>query len=161
MKKLLAIGLALLGIVLAGCSPSVSSYVNDGVGPQLINSKGDTFSFASYHGKWVLVNYWASWCHVCASEMPILNAFQQRHAPHHAVVVGYNLDGLAEARLGKLLEEWKINFPTLVVNPSQQLGVKSIRAVPLTVLINPEGKIVKQWVGGVSLATLEEATGSP
>src|SRR5689334_25139933 len=51
-----------------------------------------TGEIADYRGKWVLVNFWASWCEPCRSEAPALEAFQQQHARDGFTVLGIDLD---------------------------------------------------------------------
>src|SRR5215213_4349206 len=51
---------------------------------------------ADYRGRWVLVNFWASWCGPCRSEAPALESFQQRYSGENFTVLGINLDDATE-----------------------------------------------------------------
>jgi len=147
----LILGLLILSLGLAGCSkpPIIAGEVED------IN--GNVIQLADYRGKWIIINYWASWCEPCAKEIPQLNAFYQHHQKKDAIVLGVSYDGLPSADLQALVKKMGINYPILTVDPKYKIGIEHVPGLPATYLISPKGHLVKSLFGEQSQASLEKA----
>ena len=65
----------------------------------LTDINGNKLNLSSYHGKWVVVNYWATWCPPCIVEMPELQSFHDEHAAKGALVIGINVEHIGRQRL--------------------------------------------------------------
>lgn len=96
-------------------------------------------------GKWLLMNYWATWCGPCREEIPDLNAFDQ--ARDDVVVYGINYDGLLHEPLEAAIAEMGITFQSMLQDPAPLLGIERPRVLPSTLLISPKGKLVKVLTG--------------
>lgn len=120
-----------------------------------IDTQGHKISTTDWKGKWVIINYWATWCDACAEEIPQLNLFYQ-HKQNQVVMIGVNFDDLAGADLVNAVNQLNIHFPVLQTNPARALGLPALSVLPTTYLINPQGKIVKQLIGPQTAAGLEE-----
>jgi len=103
-------------------------------------------SLADYRGKWVVLNFWATWCAPCKAEMPSLDALQLS-MPELAVVpvaTGRN----SNAGIERFYEEVGVrNLPVLIdvkSGLSRQMGVAGL---PVTVILNPEGQEVGRLIG--------------
>ena len=124
---------------------------------------GDAFDLASLRGRWVLVNFFATWCTPCREEHPDLVAFYERHrAIGDARVVGIIFDDDVEA-IRQFREEEGGTWPMLE-DPEGSLAVAfGVARVPESFLVAPDGTVVTKLVGGVRDADLErllaEATG--
>ncbi|HEY9147539.1 MAG TPA: TlpA disulfide reductase family protein, partial [Gammaproteobacteria bacterium] len=57
-----------------------------------VDINGEAVDFKAYRGKWVVVNYWATWCPPCLEEIPELVHFHEEHKDNKAVVVGFNME---------------------------------------------------------------------
>jgi thiol-disulfide isomerase/thioredoxin len=103
---------------------------------------GVPLDWASYRGKVVIVDFWASWCVPCREEFPSLQALHARQSPQGLDVVGVNLDKDADA-MQKFLTENNFPWANLVgqeaFDVAKRLGV---RGVPTMLLIDREGKVV-------------------
>jgi len=95
-------------------------------------------------GRWRLVNYWAIWCSPCREEIPQLNALN-----HHAdiTVLGVNYDGKLNDELQAQADALGIEFTLLVDDPSVRLGVPRPQVLPTTLIVNPNGQLLKTLVG--------------
>lgn len=144
MRSLLALPLAVL---LLACSGRVEPPDNTLAGLDL----------ADYKGRWVVVNYWAKWCKPCIKEIPELNALNERYP--RVVVLGVNYDGATAGELQQQIETLGVAFPTLLSEPSAQLGIALPSVLPTTLVLNPEGQLVQTLIGPQTLETLALATG--
>ena len=112
-------------------------------------------NFSDYKGKWVVINYWATWCGYCVEEIPELNAFYRgRH--NQVAMFGFNYDD--PGSLPRHIQQSGVNFPTLAVDPKQQLGIRHINGLPTTLLIAPNGRL-HVLAGPQTRRDLEEAIG--
>jgi thiol-disulfide isomerase/thioredoxin len=112
-------------------------------------------NFSDYKGKWVVINYWATWCGYCLEEIPELNAFYRVH--HNQVAMfGVNYDD--PGSLSRHIQQSGAIFPTLAVDPKRQLGVYRINGLPTTLLITPNGRL-HVLTGPQTKRDLEDAIG--
>ena len=123
-------------------------------------SSGNTLrslNMADYQGRWLVINYWAKWCKPCIKEIPELNALDA-HYPQ-VTVLGVNYDGARGPELQQQVDKLGVAFPTLLTEPSAQLGVQLPGVLPTTLVLNPDGKLVQTLVGPQTLESLALATG--
>ena len=117
---------------------------------------GKEHSLSDYRGKWVLVNYWATWCPPCLEEIPELEVFHSNHKDVDAVVLGINLEEIELEPLRKFVEEQFISYPILRADPSGGNELGRVMGMPTSFLISPPGEVVARQVGTVTAEGLEE-----
>lgn len=105
-------------------------------------------------GRWVLVNYWAIWCAPCRNEVPELNAIQRAHEDE-LVVLGVNFDAPAPEVNRAQARELGIEFPVLEKDPGPGLGANPPQALPVTLVVAPDGTLTHELVGPQTRASLE------
>ncbi|MCW8908093.1 MAG: TlpA family protein disulfide reductase [Sedimenticola sp.] len=118
--------------------------------------QGRDRSLSEFRGKWVLVNFWATWCSPCIEEMPELNYFHQRHQAGDAVVLGVNMEDLPLARLQRFVDKWSINYPVLLAPADGLTSLGRVSALPTSILISPQGEVVERKVGGITALWIEQ-----
>jgi thiol-disulfide isomerase/thioredoxin len=146
MKKIIFLLITIF--LLTGCSSKTAHAV-------LVDSAGEKIIFSSLQGKWIFINYWATWCHPCMTEIPVFNQFYQAHQKQ-VTVLGVNYDGLSSEKLNAIIKKLNINFPVLLNNPAKILNLPDNSVVPTTYVFNPKGKLVKILLGPQTQATLAE-----
>ncbi len=118
---------------------------------------GDTFDLGNQRGRWVVVNFFASWCVACVEEHPELVAFAARHAePDDAVVVGVSFgDTVAGSR--QFVEEYGGDWPIIVdAETTNAVGVDyGVTALPESFVIAPSGLLVAHITGGITADGLD------
>jgi thiol-disulfide isomerase/thioredoxin len=117
---------------------------------------GSQDNLKHYQGKWLVVNYWATWCPPCISEMPELQSFHDEHSSKNAMVLGINSEVISRQRLQNFLEDYFISYPVFVSEPAQQSELGLIPGLPTTFLVNPAGKVVARQVGPVTSEMIEQ-----
>lgn len=117
---------------------------------------GATFRLATYRGRWVLLNVFATWCVPCRKEHPELIAFENAHrARGDAAIVGIVYDDTPEA-VRDFRTRHGGDWPMLI-DPGGSISVElGVAGVPESFLISPEGMVVSKIVGGIRFAELED-----
>jgi len=115
---------------------------------------GKRYSLSDFRGKWVVVNYWATWCPPCRAEIPDLIEFHEQNKGK-AVVLGVAYEEISAERLRKFAEKFAINYPVLMVKPGSADVLGPIPGLPTTYLVSPEGKVVAQQAGMITGKAIE------
>ncbi len=135
-------------LVLASCAEAP---------PDFTDVRGNGFRYESFSDKWVIVNYWATWCAPCIKEIPELNKLAEDHADQ-LVVLGVNYDNPQGEEALKQLERMKITFPVYSAPPHEQLGVTEPEVLPTTFVFAPGLELRETLVGPQTEETLLAAT---
>jgi thiol-disulfide isomerase/thioredoxin len=120
---------------------------------------GRIHDLSDYRGRWVIVNFWATWCPPCREEIPELVLFHERHAPERAVVLGVNFEDIPPWELERFVQEQLIEYPILRSAPEPRTRMGYILALPVTYVVDPQGRIHKVHAGPVTAEQLEAYTG--
>jgi len=118
---------------------------------------GREISFADLKGKWVFINYWASWCETCLLEIPELNRFYEENKSKNIEVFAVNFDALPVNKIQRLIKKYDIRYPSLKNDPREFLNLGDISGVPVTFVFNPEGQLTDALYGGQSAENLKHA----
>ncbi len=119
--------------------------------------EGSPVEFSSLQGKWVFINYWASWCESCVEEIPALNRFASKYKDK-VHVFAVNFEGLPVSMQQKINRKLGIEYTSLKTDPADTLSLGDINAVPLTFVFNPQGKLVRKLYGPQTVNSLAKAT---
>ncbi len=121
---------------------------------RFIDINGAAVDLQSYRGKWVVVNYWATWCPPCQEEIPELVLFHENHKDRDAVVVGISMEETPLAALSRFVEENMMSYPIIPMRSDMPM-IGNVPGLPTTYMIDPAGSIVAKKVGQVTTEMLE------
>lgn len=111
-------------------------------------------SWSSFAGKWVLVNFAASWCVPCRAETPQLLSFQTGHAAAgDATVLEVEYDPADRANLRAFLRAQHATWPA--VDDSPALVSYGVGGIPESYLIDPAGTVIAKLIGGITAAEVD------
>ncbi len=133
-------------IFASGCSHKTDAY----------DYQGKPIKLSAYHGKWVIINYWATWCKPCLTELPELNALYAS-SKNKVMVIGVSYDQLPNNELQQFAEKYSLHFPLVQHLPLQRYGVDHIASIPATYIIAPNGRLSKTLFGPQTSDSLHRA----
>lgn len=120
------------------------------------DTKGHTQSLDAYKGKWVLVNFWATWCPPCLEEIPDLIALHEKYSKTKLVVIGIAMDYRDPKQVTEFADSMFISYPIVLGNANIASQIGEVQGLPTSYLYNPEGKIVAYQVGALTKAAVEK-----
>jgi len=117
--------------------------------------QGKTHRLEDYRGKWVLVNFWATWCPPCLSEIPELSSLHAAHKDIDLVVIGIAMDSGSSSKVASFAEAHGINYPVVMGNRKIVRQIGELKVLPTSYLYAPNGKQVSYQDGEVTRASIE------
>ena len=125
---------------------------------RLDKAGGGQITSADIAGKVTLINFWATWCAPCVREMPHLDTAYEKYRARDFLIIGVNYQQDEKRVLG-FLNKIPVSFPMALDTTGEFSRMFGVNALPVSVLIDQEGSIVKKLVGNLSIATLEKWLG--
>ena len=125
---------------------------------------GKDVSLASFKGKVVVVNFWATWCEPCQVEIPWMIGFQQKYADKGFTLLGVAMDDDGESVVEPFVQKTEfdvdgkkmaMNYPIVLGNDDLAGKFGGLLGLPTTFVISRDGKIVKRYIGLASRDDLE------
>jgi peroxiredoxin len=115
----------------------------------LSTTDGRTARLSDHLGEVVLINFWATWCVPCAAELPHLQRLYETYSDQGFVVLAISMDGPeSAANVNPQVRRYGLTFPVLLDEETRVVGVYNPkRTAPFSVLIGPDGNIVKTRAG--------------
>jgi len=105
---------------------------------------GRSVSLSDFRGQTVVLNFWATWCGPCRTEIPAFSAFSK--ANPDIPVLGISVDDASPKAIKRAAKSLGITYPVLVADANIQRDYK-VGSIPMTVIVDPEGKITDVHVG--------------
>ena len=122
----------------------------------LNDAQGKLQKLSQWQGKFLLVNFWATWCAPCVQEMPELSELQKDLSRSNIQFIGLGID--SPNNIAEFAQKYQISYPLFAAGMegtelSRQLGNQA-GGLPFTVLISPDGTLLKSYLGRLNSVQL-------
>ncbi|MDA0790479.1 MAG: TlpA disulfide reductase family protein [Proteobacteria bacterium] len=126
--------------------------------PDFKDTAGNGYHYADFTGRYLVINYWATWCAPCRHEIPELNELAVTHSDD-LVIFGVNFEEVSPSQMAQDVARMGITFPVYEADPSFRFEVDKPQVLPTTLIIDPDGKLMTTLVGPQTAETLLAAMG--
>jgi len=118
---------------------------------------GRDISLASFRGKVVIINFWATWCPPCRAEIPDLIALQEKYRDQ-LQIIGVSEDEESAETVQRFVRMHNMNYPTVMTTPDLAKHFPGVSALPTSFIIDRDSRIVQKHVGMLTAQTTEYET---
>ena len=118
---------------------------------------GKTLHLSDFRGKAVVLNFWATWCGPCKIEMPWFVDLQKKYESQGLQIVGVAMDDSSKEDIEKFAKEMSINYPIVIGQEKTADAYGGLPALPTTLYLDRDGKVVERVIGLKGRAEIEEA----
>lgn len=149
---------AVIAVALTGCSRQASESAKVKPTDQrklapdftLRDENGATLRLSDYHGKVVLLNFWATWCGPCQIEIPWFMSFENQYKNRDFAVLGISMDDDGWKSVKPYLEKKKLNYRVAIGTEEISTLYGGLDSLPTTFVLDRQGRIAATHVGLVS-----------
>ncbi|MED4271848.1 thiol-disulfide oxidoreductase ResA [Geobacillus stearothermophilus] len=122
----------------------------------LTDLEGKKHQLSNYRGKGIFLNFWGTWCKPCEKEMPYMNELYPKYKAKGVEILAVDVDE-TELAVRQFRDRYGLSFPIMIDKGSQVLNAYGVGPIPATYLIDKNGKVVKIFIGGMTLQQIEES----
>jgi cytochrome c biogenesis protein CcmG, thiol:disulfide interchange protein DsbE len=151
--------LAALSLAASASSIPTASFAGDAslrVAPDFTRSdlNGRSLALHSFRGRLVLLNFWATWCGPCLTEIPRFTVWQNSYGAAGLQIVGISMDDSA-APVKRAYLRYHLNYPVVMGDAALAERFGGVLGLPLSYLIDRDGRILGRYQGDLDLNELE------
>lgn len=119
---------------------------------QLQNVKGESIALASLRGKIVLINFWATWCGPCRSEMPSMEEIYRDFNRKDFEILAVSTDEDGSTSVKPFVQEYGFTFPVLIDETLKINDLYGVTSIPTSLIVDRSGMITNRFFGAIDWA---------
>lgn len=150
MQKQLSRLLPVLALFWIGFAPAAENFT-------LTDAQGKSQDLADYRGKWVIVNFWATWCPPCLEEIPDLVAIKESR--NDVQVLGIAMEFQDAKQVMQFVDGMFVNYPIILGDRKISDSIGQVDGLPTTFIYDPQGKLAERHVGKITRKQIERVIG--
>ena len=124
----------------------------------LTDTEGSVFTEKNTRGKYLVVNFWATWCTPCLKEIPAFVEFYNQNS-NHVEILGLDYEPVNLPVINDFVERFSINYPIILytdTNDSEYSKFGEIVGMPTTLIYSPDGELIRTFMGEVTIEDLDK-----
>ena len=125
---------------------------------KLTDTKGNIFTEKNTRGKYLVVNFWATWCSPCLKEIPVFVEFYKENS-EHVEILGLDFEPVNIELINEFVERFSINYPLILythINDSEYTKFGEIVGMPTTLIYSPDGELLQTFMGEITIEDLKK-----
>ena len=125
---------------------------------KLRDTKGNIFTEKNTKGKYLVINFWASWCTPCLKEIPAFVEFYKENSGH-VEILGLDFEPVNIEVINEFVERFSINYPIILyshINDTEFNKFGEILGMPTTIIYSPEGELLQTFMGEITAEDLNK-----
>jgi len=125
---------------------------------KLTDTKGNIFTEENTRGKYLVVNFWATWCSPCLKEIPAFVEFYEENS-EHVEILGLDFEPVNIELINEFVERFSINYPLILythINDSEYTKFGEIVGMPTTLIYSPDGELLQTFMGEITIEDLKK-----
>ena len=125
---------------------------------ELTDTKGNVFTEKNTRGKYLVVNFWATWCAPCLKEIPTFVKFYNENSDH-VEILGLDFEPVNLLLIDEFIERFSINYPLVLFNDkndSEYSNFGDIVGMPTTQIYDPKGELLHTFMGEITIEDLNK-----
>ncbi len=149
----------LLGLSLTSASQFSVAEIHANTNFLLKDTTGIKHQLSNYKGKWVVVNYWATWCPPCLEEVPDLVNLYDHRKKKDLMVLGVVFDYKSVKDVTEYVDDMLMSYPIVLGDDAVAAQIGPAEVLPTTFIYNPQGELVKIKRGLITKQYIEKIIG--
>ena len=124
----------------------------------LTDTKGVIFTEKNTRGKYLVINFWATWCTPCLKEIPAFVKFYEENSDH-VEILGLDFEPVDLEIINDYVGRFSINYPIVLYNEdndSEYSNFGEVIGMPTTQIYSPEGELLHTFMGEITIDDLSE-----
>lgn len=125
---------------------------------KLTDTKGNIFTEKNTRGKYLVINFWATWCSPCLKEIPVFVEFYKENSGH-VEILGLDFEPVNIEMINEFVERFSINYPLILythINDSEYTKFGEIVGMPTTLIYSPDGELLQTFMGEITIEDLKK-----
>ncbi len=125
---------------------------------ELVDMRGNIYTQNNTKGKYLIVNFWATWCSPCLKEIPAFVTFYNNHSDQ-VEILGLNYEGMNVEAVNEFKERFDVNYPIILYagsNEDEYAKFGDLVGMPTTLVYDPNGELIHTFIGEIGIEELAQ-----